>query len=179
MPLDMNPMAAGYGQNQMAGQSMPQNPMQGAGAPQKATSMPGAIAQMVNAMKGGHEAGMRGRAGQPGGPITLAGAGAPMAGTPDAVGLQSPDFPPALPPGPEGLPGPVATMPPMAGGGAVPFTAGTPGLPGIGEFVGPPGGGQSIMDIFGGGQGGASDPAMMGLFGGGLGMGGGLGGLFG
>lgn len=159
MALDFNPMAAGYGTNPMMGQPQGSNPQQGVASPQKAASMPGAIAQMVDAIKGGYQKGVANRAGGLPGP-TLAGAGAPLAGTPDAIGLHSPDVPmgpPIASPGPEGLPGPVATMPPpMPGGGAVPFTGGTPGLPGIGDYVGPPGGGQSIMDIIGGGGGGMS-----------------------
>src|SRR5262245_55893212 len=94
---DMNPMAAGYGQ----GAPQPANPMQGVNAPQQATSMPGAIGSMVQAIYNGYNKGMQQRAGAPGGTPTAASSTA--MGPPGPIMQPSPDFPMA--------PGPVAAMP--------------------------------------------------------------------
>lgn len=198
--VDMNMFAAGYGQNQPSNPLNQTNPMAGSAAPQKATNMPGAVGDIVAAIKGGYDSGMKNRAGQPRvadlNPMFSGGTpGAPLDLTPKELttGLGQ------VPAG--GIPGPVAAMPPMAppmpppmpgatGANALPFAEGTQGLPGIGDYVGPPASGMGIIDImqnsgipagglaslFGGGAPSPQDLSMNALFDGGAGLGGVLGG---
>jgi hypothetical protein len=200
---DMNPLAMGYGQPQPGmGQ---QNPMQGTASSQKATSMPGAVGGMVEALMGGYKDGMKSRAGQPGVAPPMP-PGMPLELNPQiAMGgmkppTMAPPMPMGMPPGgmDQGLAPPMA--PPMPGAEPIPGLEGTVGLPGIGEHVGPPamggGGGMGIMDLmkqsgmpagglaslFGGGQSSPEDLSMSALFGGGgggIGGSGGWGGMFG
>lgn len=166
MALDMNPMAAGYGQAPgMLGMN-PLGQQTGKDAPQKATSVPGAIANIVDAIKNGYDQGQARRSeGMP----------PPIA---SSTGIGSP--PSGLPPAPMAPPG-MAMPPEMPGAPPIPFP-GAGGLPpetpdpyaGInmsGMPGGMPGGGMGLMDLFGSGQ--QQDPSnlsMQALFGG---MGGG------